>query len=78
MLSPSQAAAMSDEEFDDEVKKANQLYVDGDSAKCFAFLKQLEIKSRKAGARNHVRLLVYMMRMSYELGLETEAGRIGE
>ena len=78
MLSPSQAAAMSDEEFDDEVKKANQLYVNGDSAKCFAFLKQLEIKSRKAGARNHVRLLVYMMRMSYELGLETEAGRIGE
>lgn len=70
------ASALSDAEFDEGVKKANELYAEGEDSKCFSHLKQLEIKARKSGVQNYVRLLVYMMRLSSELGFEAEAKRI--
>ncbi len=70
------AKAFSDEEFDAEVKKADELYCEGDITRCFSFLKQLEIKARKSGNEKHLRILIYMMRLSFELGFDNEAARI--
>lgn len=76
LLGAQPAAALSDSEFDEGVKKANELYIEGDSAKCFSYLKQLEIKARKSGLEKHCRILVYMMRLNFELGFNLEAKRI--
>lgn len=76
LISSQPAAALSESEFDEGVKKANELYLEGDSAKCFSYLKQLEIKARKSGPEKHSRVLIYMMRLSFELGFNSEAKRI--
>lgn len=76
LISAQPAAALSESEFDEGVKKANELYLEGDSAKCFSYLKQLEIKARKSGPEKHSRVLIYMMRLSFELGFNSEAKRI--
>ncbi len=76
LISAQPAAALSESEFDEGVKKANELYVEGDNAKCFGYLKQLEIKARKSGPEKHCRVLIYMMRLSFELGFNSEAKRI--
>ena len=76
LISAQPAAALSESEFDEGVKKANELYLEGDNAKCFSYLKQLEIKARKSGPEKHARILIYMMRLSFELGFNSEAKRI--
>ncbi|HBC76346.1 MAG: hypothetical protein A2008_10220 [Candidatus Wallbacteria bacterium GWC2_49_35] len=76
MFTAAPASALSDAEFDAGVKKANELYAEGEDSKCFSHLKQLEIRARKSNVQNYVRLLVYMMRLSSELGFEAEVKRI--
>lgn len=70
------AAELTVAEFDEGVKKANELYSAGEDAKCLSHLKQLEIRARRSSPENHARLLVYMMRLSRELGLGAESDRI--